>query len=102
MLDWQWRNVLEYHPQLRVQQRQFGAYYQRKRAQNGTQFAQVATAHKIARTVYHLLKYHVQYQDIGADGLERKQRERDVLSLQKKAAKLGFTLIPPASVETAV
>src|SRR5262249_46134153 len=73
----------------------FGAYYRRKRAQGGPRFAQVATAHKIARTVYHLLKYHVQYQDIGVQGFEQKQRERDILALQKKAAKLGFTLIAP-------
>jgi transposase len=32
----------------------FGAYYRRKKAQGGPLFAQVATAHKIARTVYHL------------------------------------------------
>jgi len=70
----------------------FGAYYRRKRAQGGPQFAQVATAHKIARTVYHLLKYQVQYADIGTEGFERKQRERDVATLQKRAAKLGFTL----------
>ena len=54
----------------------FGAYYRRKRAQGGPQFAQVATAHKIARTVYHLLKYHVPYVELGADGFEQKQRER--------------------------
>jgi len=48
----------------------FGAYYRRKRAQNDPQFAQVATAHKLARTVYHLLKYHVPYKDIGAEGFE--------------------------------
>jgi transposase len=70
----------------------FGAYYRRKRAQGGPQFAQVATAHKIARTVYHLLKHHVQYIELGADGFEHKQRERDVVALQKKATKLGFIL----------
>src|SRR5207248_3366336 len=79
----------------------FGAFYRRKRAQGGPQFAQVATAHKIARTVYHMLKYHVQYEDIGADGFEQKQRERDVAALRKKAAKLGFTLTPPESVQNA-
>jgi transposase len=56
------------------------------------QFAQVATAHKIARTVYHLLKYKVQYVDLGAEQFEQKQRDRDVVALQKKAAKLGFTI----------
>ncbi len=70
----------------------FGAYYRRKRAQAGPMFAQVATAHKIARTVYHLLKAHVPYADIGALGFEQQQQERDVARLRKKAARLGFTL----------
>jgi transposase len=70
----------------------FGAYYRRKRAQGGPLFAQVATAHKIARTVYHLLKYRVQYEDMGADGFAEKQRERDIAALHKKAAKLGYVL----------
>jgi transposase len=73
----------------------FGAYYRRKRAQGGPMFAQVATAHKIARTVYHLLKYRVQYVDLGAEEFVRKQRERDVAVLRKRAAKLGFTLVAP-------
>lgn len=73
----------------------FGAYYRRKRAQGGPLFAQVATAHKIARTVYHLLKHRVQYVDIGAEAYQQKQREREIVALRKKATKLGFTLIAP-------
>jgi transposase len=79
----------------------FGAYYRRKRAQGGPQFAQVATAHKIARTVYHLLKQHVQYVELGAEGFEHKQRERDVAALRKKAAKLGFILTSPQGAAVA-
>jgi transposase len=75
-----------------------GAYYRRKRAQGGPQFAQVATAHKIARIVYHLLKYHVQYEDLGVQGFEQKQRERDIAALHRKAAKLGFKLIQPETL----
>jgi transposase len=71
----------------------FGAYYRRKRAQGGPMFAQVATAHKIARTVHHLLKHRVAYVDIGAEEFAHKQRERDVNALRKKAARLGFTLV---------
>jgi hypothetical protein len=78
----------------------FGAYYRRKRAQGGPRFAQVATAHKIARTVYHLLKYHVQYVDLGAESFAQKQREREVAALRKKAAKLGFTLAVPQPAQT--
>jgi len=70
----------------------FGAYYRRKRAQAGPMFAQVATAHKIARTVYYLLKHQVPYEDIGATTYEQKHQEREVIALRKKATKLGFSL----------
>lgn len=73
----------------------FGAFYRRKRAQSGPSFAQVATAHKIARTVYYLLKHHVQYLDVGAQVYETQQRERELTALRKKASKLGFILTIP-------
>jgi transposase len=73
----------------------FGAYYRRKRAQSGPKFAQVATAHKIARTVYYLLKHRVQYHDLGAEAYEQKQQEPEIAALRKKATKLGFSLIEP-------
>lgn len=79
----------------------FGAFYRRKRAQGGPLFAQTATANKIARTVYHLLKYHVQYEDLGAEEFERQHRERDIQTLRKKAAKLGFTILASESVQAA-
>ena len=72
----------------------FGAYYRRKRGQLGPMQALVATAHKIARTVYYMLKNRVQYHDIGAEAYEQKQKEREVAYLKKKAAKLGFDLLP--------
>src|SRR5579859_6695358 len=56
----------------------FGAFYRRKLKQGGPLHAQVATANKIARTVYHMLKYHVQYEDLGAEEFERRHRERDI------------------------
>jgi transposase len=77
----------------------FGAYYRRKRAKGGPVFAQVATAHKIARTVYHLLKHRVQYVEIGADTYMQKQREQETNTLRKKAARLGFVLTLPESVQ---
>jgi hypothetical protein len=72
----------------------FGAFYRRKRAQLGPAQALVATAHKIARTVYFMLKYKVPFADIGAEGYESQQRERELTYLQRKAAKLGFDLTP--------
>lgn len=79
-----------------------GAFYRRKQRQGGPLHAQVATANKIARTVYHMLKYHVQYQDLGAEVFERQHRERDIKTLLRKAAKLGLTLAESPSVQVAV
>lgn len=77
----------------------FGAFYRRKQAQGGPLHAQVATANKIARTVYHMLKYRVQYQDMGAEEFERRHRERDIKTLRRRAATLGFTLVEAQSVQ---
>jgi transposase len=79
----------------------FGAFYRRKRAKGGPLYAQVATANKIARTVYHLLKFHVQFEAMGADEFERKHRERDIAALRKKAARLGFALVGTEGLDTA-
>lgn len=72
----------------------FGAFYRRKRATLGPAQAQVATAHRIARTVYTMLKYKVAFQDIGAEAYDTQQRLRELTALQRKAAKLGFDLTP--------
>ena len=71
----------------------FGAFYRRKRSQLGPRQAQVATAHKIARTVYHLLKYKTPYHAIGAEAYEQKSQERELAHVRKKAAKLGSSLM---------
>jgi hypothetical protein len=54
----------------------------------------MATAHKIARTVSHMLKYRVPYHDSAAAEYNKRFRERALKYLQKKAAKLGYTLSP--------
>ena len=69
-----------------------GAYYRRMRAKFGPERAIVATAHKLARIIYHLLKYREPYQDLGAAEYERRAREREIAQLKRKAAKLGYTL----------
>jgi transposase len=71
-----------------------GSYYRRKRAHLGPQKAIIATAHKIARIVYHMLKEHTPYNDMGSEEYDKKQRERELNNLKRKAAQLGFTLAP--------
>src|SRR5215207_2632837 len=74
-----------------------GAYYRSMRARKGPQQAIVATAHKLARTVYHLLKYGESYVEEGALDYERKRQERELRSLTRRATKLGYTLAPVTS-----
>jgi hypothetical protein len=64
------------------------------RARKGAEQATVATAHKIARIVCHLLKYGEVYEAESAAANEQKRREREVRLLTRRAAKLGYTLAP--------
>ncbi len=80
----------------------FGAFYRRLKSRLGPAQAVVATAHKIARTVYHMLKYKLEYQAMNAADYEKQFREREIKYLQRKAAKLGFTLSPSTTPLRAV
>jgi transposase len=71
-----------------------GAYYRAMRARKGPEQATVATAHKIARIVYHLLKYGEAYQEESAAAYEQQRQERDLRQLTRRAAKLGYALTP--------
>ena len=56
--------------------------------------ATVAAAHAIARVVYRMLKYKVEYEAISVNEYEKKYEEQQVKYFKKKAAKLGFQLVP--------
>lgn len=71
-----------------------GAYFRTMRARKGPQQAIVATAHKIARMVYHLLKTGEAYHEESAAAYEAKRRERELQQLTRRASKLGYTLAP--------
>jgi hypothetical protein len=62
------------------------------RAKLGPQQATVATAHKIARVVYHLLKNHEPFNETTVSEYTQQCRDREVRYLERKAAKLGYTL----------
>lgn len=70
-----------------------GAYYRRKRAKFGPPKAITATAHKIARIVYSMLKYKQPYVDPGVEAYEQQQKEKQLKHLKKKAQRLGFELV---------
>jgi hypothetical protein len=72
----------------------FGAFYRRLKSRLGPAQAIVATAHKIARVVYRMLKYKIEYEHIAAEQYDQKFKEREIQYMQRKAARLGFALSP--------
>ena len=74
-----------------------GEYFRRKRARLGTPQAVTATAHKLARIIYHLITYHVDYDDSLLDNHQRQDRKRLERRLRNDARALGFQLVPEAA-----
>lgn len=74
-----------------------GAFYRRIRARHGGPKAVTATAHKLARIVYFMLKQRQPYHDPGADYYDEQYRRRTIRSLQRRASKLGLRLEPIGS-----
>jgi transposase len=72
----------------------FGVMYKRFRARQGPAQATVSTAHAIARVVYRMLKYQMEYEAISVNEYQKKYEEQQVKYFKKKVASLGFQLIP--------
>jgi transposase len=72
----------------------FGLFYRRLRARLGPSQATVATAHAIARVVYRMLKYQVEYEPLNVNEYQRQYEVQQIKYLKKRAAKFGFQLIP--------
>ena len=70
-----------------------GAFLRRKKAQIGAPKAITATAHKIARIFYTMLKYGTHYVDLGQEYYEQRYQERVVANLKRKAKQFGFELV---------
>jgi len=70
-----------------------GAYLRRQKARLGAPKAVTATAHKLARLVYRLLKFGTEYVDAGQDYYEERYRSRVLRNLRKKAQDFGFDLV---------
>lgn len=71
-----------------------GAFYRRLKARLGAPKAITATAHKLARIFYQVLKTKTPFVDAGQGHYERQYRDRVTRSLRKRAASLGYQLIP--------
>ena len=72
----------------------FGVLYRRLRSRLGPAQATVATAHAIARVVYRMLKYRVEYEPLSVNEYQRQYEQQQIKYMKKKAAKFGFQLVP--------
>ena len=74
-----------------------GAFFRRLRARLGAPKAITATAHKLARLVYSLLKHGTAYVQQSMEEYEAQYRERKVKGMARQAQALGYTLVPLAA-----
>lgn len=74
-----------------------GLFYRRIRSRIGAMGAVTATAHKLARLVYRMLKYGTDYVKRSQAEYEEKMRAKQEELVRRKAAALGFELVPTAA-----
>jgi transposase len=71
-----------------------GHYFRRMRARHGAPKAITATAHKLARIIYHLVKTGKQFDESLFSEQEELHKKRLERNLKKQAKYLGFQLVP--------
>ena len=76
-----------------------GAFFRRMKARLGPQKAITATAHKLARIIYRLLKYGEAYVAQSEAQYQELSRKRALTELTRRAHRLGFALVDTASGE---
>ena len=78
-----------------------GAFFRRLKARLGTPKAITASAHKLARLIYRMLRFGTEYVDQGQDYYEQRYRARVVSTLTRRAAALGYTLVKTEGLSSA-
>jgi transposase len=78
---------------LRLSNTYLGAQFRRLRTKLGAPVAIKAMAAKLARLIYRMLRYGMQFVDRGADFYEAQHRTLQIKYLKRKAADLGFQII---------
>jgi transposase len=82
---------------LRTSSSYLGAFHRRMRSKLGPAKATTATAHKLAKIIYHMLQEKTSYRERGAEYYMHKDHERKLRQLRKQAKRLGFDMVPQAS-----
>jgi transposase len=71
-----------------------GAYYRRMVLRMGSGKAITALAHKLARVIYAMLTGQHEYVEQVQDLQAQRYRDKAIKSMQRRAAELGFELVP--------
>ena len=69
-----------------------GEYYRRMRAKLGGAAGLVAVAHKLARIIYGMMQTRRNYEEEILRVVQRRQKERMLAQLKRKAKNMGFEL----------
>lgn len=80
---------------LRKSQTYLGAQFRRLKTKLGAPVAIKAMAAKLARLVYRMLRYGMNYVDQGVEFYETQHRQLQINSLKRKAAQFGFQIVEP-------
>jgi len=70
-----------------------GAYLRRLKSRKGPMKAITATAHKLAKIIYNMLRYGAEYMETGQAYYEEQYRDRKIKNLKKQAMELGLNLV---------
>jgi hypothetical protein len=83
-------------------QTRLGDYFRKMKGRLGTPKAITATAHKLARIIYHLLRERVAYDDSIFAQEDEAHRRRKFQQLSAQAAAYGFVLTGETDLQSAV
>lgn len=77
-----------------------GAYLRRLKSSKGPMKAITATAHKLAKIIYNMLRYGVAYMEAGQAYYEEQYRDRKIRNMKRMAAELGYSLVETTTIMT--
>ena len=79
-----------------------GGFARRMKPRLGAAEGITATAHKLARIIYRLIKHGENYVRQGLEDYEKKFKDRKLYTLQKTAKAMGFELIQKQALPSCV
>lgn len=82
--------ILCAHSAVNVKDSFFSARFHRISLRRGSKRAYVAIAHSMIKAIYHILKYGIEFKDLGADYYNQFNRERKCNHYLKKLQSLGY------------